>query len=223
MRTFNEGDAADNTEAMDGSQGRTNIHGPPSQPTLCLVPGLPAITRRLAEKIRANKYIDFTELPPAKGKGKPVSHALEGQVIVVQAADLIQSRRIIPDLATWMQCFALYAAVLAVQQPERLPYLMAYQSLIARASLKYKWLSWLVYDQNFRQEAAENHSQLWAMVDPRLYAQCFTSQEVSSKNWCGKCHSIDNQTANCPFSSRKRIDMSHRAHGLTILSSRAGN
>ncbi len=49
-----------------------------------------------------------------------MSHALEDQVIVVQAADLIQSWRIIPDLATWSQCYALYVAVLATDQPERL-------------------------------------------------------------------------------------------------------
>lgn len=55
----------------------------------------------------------------------------DGQVIVVQAADLLQSRRVIPDLATWSQCYALFVAVLAPHQPERLPELMAYQSLIA--------------------------------------------------------------------------------------------
>ncbi len=75
----------------------------PAQPPLCLGPGLPPIPARMAERIRENAYIDFSDLPPAKGKGKPVTYALEGQVIVVQAADLMQSQHIFPDLATWSQ------------------------------------------------------------------------------------------------------------------------
>lgn len=76
------------------------------------------------------------------------------------------------DLATWTHCFSLYVATLAPHQPA-MPDLMAYQSLIAKASLKYKWPSWLVYDQNFCQEAAGNPSQ------ESIYAQCFTGQTIS--------------------------------------------
>ena len=125
--------------------------------------GLEVLPKKLVERIRANEYIDFTELPPAKGKDRPVPQSLEGQVIVVQAADLVQSRKIIPDLATWTQCFALYVATLA---SHRLLDLMAYQALMAKASLKFRWPSWIVYDQNFRQEAAGNPHQVWAKADP---------------------------------------------------------
>ena len=111
-------------------------------------------------------YIDFSDLPPAKGRGRQAPQVLEGQVVVVQAADLVQSRRIIPDLATWTQCYALYVTVLTQSQPERLPELMAYQSLIAKTSLKYKWPAWVVYDQYFRSEMAGKVDQSWARVDP---------------------------------------------------------
>ena len=95
---------------------------------------------------------------------------LEGQIIVVQAADLQQTRKIIPDFATWVQCFSLYSATLASKFPERIQELMTYQTTIAKASRKYRWPSWVVYDQNFRQEVAGNPSQSWAKVDPRVYA-----------------------------------------------------
>ena len=65
--------------------------------------------------VNANEYIDFNELPPAKGKGKSVT--VEGQVIVVQVADLMQSRKTIQDLASWAQCFGLYTAVVAKKNP----------------------------------------------------------------------------------------------------------
>ena len=84
-----------------------------SQPLLAVGSGFPSLPRKLVTRIRANEYIDFADLPPAKGKSRPISQATEGQVLVVQAADLLQSRKVIPDLATWSQCFALYVAVLA--------------------------------------------------------------------------------------------------------------
>ena len=85
-------------------------------PTQRLVPtggGLCVLSKKLLEKIQAEEYVDFNELPPAKGKGRSMAKAWEGQVVVVQAADLVQTRNIIPDLATWIQCAALYVAVLA--------------------------------------------------------------------------------------------------------------
>ena len=165
--------------------------------------GLPALPKKLVERIRANEYIDFADLPPAKGKSRPLLQSLEGHVIVVQAADLAQPRRVIPDLATWSQCFALYVAVLAPSQP-RLADLMAYQSLIAKVSAKFKWPSWVVYDQNFQQDAVGNPQLAWAKVDPSTYAQCFTNQAISRENWCEKCQSLDHTSGNCPSRPRKR-------------------
>jgi hypothetical protein len=160
------------------------------------------LPRKTIDRIKAGEYIDFAELPPAKGKARPLTAATEG-VIVVQAADLLQSRKLIPDLATWTQCFALYATVRIAEQPARLPELMAYMTLIARASRKYKWPAWLVYDQNFRQEAAGNSGMCWAKADPSIYTQCFTSQ--AGESWCGRCHSLDHSSSDCPYNrGRKR-------------------
>ena len=83
--------------------------------------GLPGLPQKVIDRIRANEYIDFTELPPSQRQEQALLQSLEGQVIVVQAADLAQPRRVIPDLATWSQCFALYVAVLAPHQPADWP------------------------------------------------------------------------------------------------------
>lgn len=166
--------------------------------------GLSAISKKLVTKILANEYVDFADLPPAKGKSRPLPNSFEGQVVLVQAADFLQARKIIPDLATWVQCFSLYVAVVATKFPERIPELMAYQSTIAKASQKYRWPSWIVYDQNFRQEAAGNPAQSWAKVDPSVFAQCFTGQAMSAESWCAKCQSLDHTSTNCPYRQKKR-------------------
>ena len=79
-------------------------------------PGLPALPKKVVERIHAGEYIDFSELPPAKGKVRPLHQGLDGQVILVQAQDLLQSKKLIQDLPTWVQCFAVYVAVVVQKQ-----------------------------------------------------------------------------------------------------------
>ena len=174
------------------------------QPLVAVGQGFQALPRKLVERIQANEYVDFADLPPAKGKSRPASHSLEGQVLVVQAADLVQARKVIPDLATWLQCFAMYTAVLVKTQPQRAGEMMAYQALIAKASQKYKWPSWIVYDQNVRLEVAGNTAQSWARVEPSIYALSFTGQAISNENWCARCQCLDHTASNCPAQPRKR-------------------
>ena len=103
-----------------------------------------ALPKKLVEKIKASEYINFTEFPPSKGKSCPVPQSLEGQVLVVQAANILQVRKI---TVTWLQCFALYIATLAPSQPSNVPEM----TIIAKTSQNYRWQSWVVYDQNLRQ------------------------------------------------------------------------
>ncbi len=114
--------------------------------------GLAALSKKLLDKIEAGEYIEFSELPPARGKGCSMTQSFEGQVVVIQAADLVQTRKLIPDMATWIQCFGLFTTAVARRHPERVPDLMAYMAIIAKASQKYKWPSWIIYDQYFRLE-----------------------------------------------------------------------
>ena len=117
---------------IESSEG--NSRSQPPAPLVTIGIGLPALPKKLIARVLANEYIDFSELPPAKGKGRPMPQYLEGQVVVVQAAELLQTRKIILDLATWAQCFSIYTATLCAKYPTRLPELMAYQTTIAKAS-----------------------------------------------------------------------------------------
>ena len=213
VRTFEGGGASPNLQSpkhqisalLSKLESESGNGSSPPTPLVATGVSLPALPSKLVTKILTNDYIDFAELPLAKGRGRPIPQSLDGQIIVVQAADLLQVRKLIPDLATWLQCFAIYVATIATKFPGRISELMAYQTTIAKASMKYKWPSWVVYDQNFRQEAAGNPTQSWAKVDPSIYAQCFTGQALTSENWCAKCQSLDHSSANCPtYRQRKR-------------------
>ena len=60
---------------------------------------------------------------------------------------------------------------------------MAYMVMIAKASQKYQWPAWIIYDQHFRVEATA----IMGEGDPSLFDQCFTGQARVTENWCTHC------------------------------------
>ena len=56
-----------------------------------------------------------------------------------------------------------------------------------------------MYDQNFRQEAAEHQNETWSRVDLGIYAQCFTNMAISTAGWCKHCHAIEHTSEACPI------------------------
>ena len=40
--------------------------------------GLPALPKKLVDQVQAGQYIDFSELPPAKGRTRPLPNQGEG-------------------------------------------------------------------------------------------------------------------------------------------------
>ena len=171
-----------------GPSTTTSTHGPiPSvvestaTKPIVIAPGLPALKKGLVDSILAGQYVDFTELPPAKGRTKALTSMLNGQIVLLQASDYLQAKRLIPDLGIWVQCFSLYMAVILTKQPERATSLLLYQSSIAKLSQKFKWPAWVIYDNSYRQEAADTAKQDWSKIDPGLHAQCFTGMAISSE------------------------------------------
>ena len=110
------------------------VAGQTSHSQVSVGPCLPSISNKLLEKVRCGEYVDFSELLPDKGNDHHIHQAGEGQIFLIQAADLSLARKAIPDLATWLQCFGLYVAALAPSQPHWIPELMAYQASIVKAS-----------------------------------------------------------------------------------------
>lgn len=160
-------------------------------------PGLASLSKKLVDRIVSGQYVDFSELPPAKGRTRSLPNTEEGHIVIIRAEDLAGSKKMIPDLATWLQCFCIYAAVIIEHELAHTK--LAYATIIAKASLKYAWPSWVVYDQNFRQEAADSANKDWAKVDPSIYTQCFTSVAISTVGCCRFCQSVDHSSEVCPM------------------------
>ena len=176
------------------------------QPSLVSIgQSLPLLPRKLIQQIKAGEYVDFSELPPAKGRQLAPPNYMS-QLVLVQLHEVERQRKLIPDFLTWSQCFAIYTAVLGRDQPHRIPELMAYQLEIAKCAKKYKWPSWVIYDLNFRQEAASKPGMSWATVEPSIYTQCFNSMvKDPSDVWCRTCQALDHATAFCPLMPQQKV------------------
>ncbi len=116
--------------------------------------------------------------------------------MLLQAADLSQSRKLIRDLATWVQCFTIYSSVIHTKFPEQVPALLGYMA--TKSVSYYKWPSWILYDQQFRQEAAETGAINWTKIDGGIHAYCFNGQSKDLDPWCTKCNTLDHTNASCP-------------------------
>ena len=174
--------------------------------------GLPAIPERLFQRIGDGDYIDFAELPPAKGKPKTLPAQLDGFPILIPLQEATgDSRKLIADFPSWVQCFSVYTAAMAMQHPQRLPSLMAYQSQTAKHAKKFKWPSWVIYDQNYRLEMAAKQEWDWSKTDPSMYTQCFLhAMDATQEGWCKFCQSLDHGSNNCslapPHEKRSRVE-----------------
>ena len=180
--------------------------------------GLPALSHRIVEKIKAGEYVDFSELPPAKGKGRTSSNDWDARVLLLQVQQTDNPRRLIPDFPTWAQCFALFTAVKASFQPAITSELMAYMSEMGKYAKRFQWPSWVIYDQNFRQEMASRPGLMWTRAEPTIFAQCFLGMaKQSAEAWCKYCHSVDHASDLCGEAPRRAPRVQPYPQGSTQI------
>ena len=109
--------------------------------------GIPPLPKKLVEKMLAWKYVDLAELPPARGNTVKNAGQLSQNIVLIQSPEVLRNQqRLIPDITIWVQCFGIYASVLATQFPQHVPELLAYRGDIEKASKQLKWPSWVIFD-----------------------------------------------------------------------------
>ena len=167
--------------------------------------GLPPVPTRLVTKIRQGEFVELHEFLPeclaeSDRSGKPVSRA--------------KAKKRLDDLDVWLQCFALYVAVLAPTKPALVPDLMAYMISIITASQEYEASAWVAYDDAYRRQAAAAGNQWqWSQVNPSLYAVCFTGKAKRTGR-CERCLSAAHKTKDCSLPNEDDTDIAKRLKPL---------
>ena len=162
------------------------------------------------EKIKAGEYANFSDLPPAKGKGRPSANDWDARVLLLQVQQTKNPRclsRIFRPGPT--QCFGVFSAVKASFQPSITPELMAYLTEMGKYAKRFQRPSWIIYDQNVRQEMALRPGLMWSRAEPTIFSQCFLGMaKNSAEAWCKYYHSVDHAS-----------DYMRKPHGKLLMSS----
>ena len=142
---------------------------PLSTQAIDIGPGSPPVPKKLAEQIWKGEYIELRELLPSQlGAPQPTILDLFGK------AEKPRQKKEISSIQEWILAFNALVVIIAQRQPERVPDLLAYSSLITRASIDYEDMPWLAYDAHFRRQAAARPQSRWAQLDSSLWTVYFS-------------------------------------------------
>ena len=149
---------------------------------------LPAIPTKIIEKIESGAFIELSDLLPEHlGHTEPDEDPKSKS-----------KHRPVTSITQWLQCFAVYTAVISKKQPHRVMDLMGYQILIIEAYHEYRNDSWLNYDRRFRLRAASQPGRSWAAIDSTIWNLAFAGQAKATR--CNHCFSFAHSTSNCHLS-----------------------
>ena len=132
-------------------------------------PSSPPVPERIAKRIWHGEYIDMNELLPAR-LGAPSTTVLDA----LTGSEKAKRKKTIDTIADWAVCFNSFMSVMAIKKPGRVRDLLAYSSIIVRASQDFNGHPWLEYDTAFRRQAASRPDQKWAHIDSSLWTTTFS-------------------------------------------------
>ena len=101
----------------------------------------------------------------------------------------------------WLDAYTTYMLVLVTAYPRRSLELLKYQQTISCAAAKFKGLSWLTYDEQFRRRAANDLTINWGQVDLELWTVTFSGL---AKPHCVICSSPYHSHSDCPSADHSR-------------------
>lgn len=194
-------------EGEDGSQ-LDGVQGPKSTPaekqacaqTFVLSEGLAPVPAKLVAKILRGDFVDMSELLrdnlEADRRGSLCDTSQPSAVTPKH------SRREVPDLLSWVQCFGTYMGVIASQFPDRVKSLLAYQTLIVREARRCGGRGWQSYDSMFRQQVAGRLDVDWSRLNSTLYAVTFLAQAGAGKT-CPLCLESDHREEECALAKAR--------------------
>lgn len=138
--------------------------------------GLPAVPAQLANKIQKGEFEDKAELlkDDIEAERCRVAHGQEGSPSSHTPSRT--SRREVPDLLSWLQCFGKYACVFGEKFPEKNRELWAYMIFLIGESRRCDGEGWRDYDSMFHQQAASAADLEWSKINNSLFSVTFLAQ-----------------------------------------------
>lgn len=160
---------------------------------LLSIPGIPAIPKKLSQRILAGEFVDMAELCPDSWRMDELPPVFPEQGVGLRRL----GKKPVTDIQSWSECFAIMAAIITARHPEKSPHLFAYLRTIVKASQTFDGLVWVSYDSQFRRKAAMLRSWDWGVG---LYNECFMGR-AKTKVLCKHCLADSHIDTQCPLFS----------------------
>ena len=160
--------------------------------------GLPAIPKRLHDWMINWEFVDLAELKPAGVLESLHPEPDPQRYIILPGLEVARARKKpIEEIGRWIQCFAIYMAVMARKHPKAIPEMLAYMLSIMRAQQEYEEPAWSRYDEAFREKVAAIGNRKWSQIDTHIYNQVFTGR-AKKRPICAGCGSTSHDSSVCP-------------------------
>ena len=145
--------------------------------------GLPPVPHKLVLRILRGEYVDMAELLRDNQEAQRRSSSQQMSSLSSEPSSS-RSRRDVPDLLSWVQCFGTYVAIVTSKKPEKMRQLLAYQTLIVREARRCGGKRWLAYDSYFHQQAVGDDKADWSQLNQSLYTVTFITRGERTKGRC---------------------------------------
>jgi len=156
-----------------------------SRPPVLISNGLPPILFRLMKRVEDGLFVEMAELLP---------NYLDSAALNTDDQQAGSRKRLptVSDIIDWIQCFAVYMAIISRHKPKRIADLLGYQSLIIRASMNCREGKWVVYDRRFHLKASASHIDQWSAIDLTLWNMTFPERAIQSRQPAGSTPYVPN-------------------------------
>lgn len=130
-------------------------------------PGFIPIPPKLVQTIVGGHFVDLPILIQESCDEEPTTCTLlDGQLIINPGP---RKTKLITDIVTWVQAFAIYASIYCTYQPQRARDLWLYQLFIIHMSKQFRGIAWANYDKAFRRDAAARNITDWSQMNVELF------------------------------------------------------
>jgi len=133
---------------------------------------LPVVPAKLVKRILKPEYVDMAELLKDNMEAERRRMLSDGGLTQSHFANR-PTRREVPDMLSWLQCFSLYAAVVVSKYPEKRNELWAYQATLIGEARRCGGRGWLLYDSAFWQQITSFETVDFSKINQSLYSTTF--------------------------------------------------
>lgn len=164
------------------------------------------VDKNTEDKILRGEYLDFALLLP-DSLTRPQVPELQfrfddpGPGSSSHMTMVCKRKPVIDTFQKWLDAYTTYMIVLVTAYPCRSLELLKYQQTISCAATKFKGLSWLTYDEQFRRRAAHDLTINWGQDDLELWTVTFSG---FAKPHCTICSSPYHSQSDCPRADPSR-------------------